>query len=158
MLASEYSEFPLIKLVVGGLHPLHWGRCEFCVCLHRFVRPKISWTKFNLSKATKEAITKNQSLHMATNKGTCINSKPNVKPVILLLGCKAFLHQGNIDCEYLGIYSSILFLCMYNWYTLENKLYKYILYLILYPIFHNTVAYSYVMKYSLETKFVNTAS
>lgn len=69
-----------------------------------------------------------------------------------------FPHQGNIDCEYLGIYSSILFLCMYNWYTLENKLYKYILYLILYPIFHNTVAYSYVMKYSLETKFVNTAS
>lgn len=26
---------PLMNLAVCGLHPLHWGHCEFCVCLHR---------------------------------------------------------------------------------------------------------------------------
>lgn len=29
---------------------------------------------------------------MTTNKGKCTNSKPNMKPVILLLGCKPLLY------------------------------------------------------------------
>lgn len=84
----------LIKLSVVGLHPLHWGHCEFCICLHRVCKTlKIPWAKFILSKATKEAITKkSQSLQMTTNKGKYINSKPNMKPVILLLGFKPFLY------------------------------------------------------------------
>lgn len=62
LLASEYSEFPLIKLAVGAVHPLHWGHCEFCICLHRVCETLKIWAKFNASRATKKAITKNHSL------------------------------------------------------------------------------------------------
>lgn len=35
LLAANTLNSPLIKLVVGGLHPLRRGHSEFCVCLHR---------------------------------------------------------------------------------------------------------------------------
>lgn len=66
---------------------------EFLVIL------KISWTTFNLSQAAKEAITKKHSFcTWQQTKENLLILKPNVKPVICLLGQRPSLH-----CILLGI-------------------------------------------------------
>lgn len=86
-------------------NPLHQGQREFCMYLLRALMIlKISWNNFNLSKATKEAITKNHSLCTWQQTKKNVLSNPQMTQ---LFCCKPFLgHSAGAFSVFicLGIY------------------------------------------------------